>query len=240
MNNMKPVEDNLSISMCSHFGVQEDQSLWLAKAEPKVVKIPVRRSDSTKHRKPSSNTKGDFSKALVCDEFTLTPGTNTFTVKKRVDKPGFYKVGQLSLVIEKKLEFLSPVLNPRLCYEVAKTQPCISFNCSRDLLAGLIQDIELVISSGSVRIKDSDKLKLRTSRGFTLRLKDKDTAGLKEYDMVLPACEPFQVIKVPLKVFAELPPKKDSSSLEHKAIRFYIFLFETNIFILFLSSSDLF
>lgn len=216
MDSAKPGDDNLSISMCSYFGVQEDQSLWLAKADPKIVKIPVRRSNSTKHRKPSVNTKGDFTKALVSDEFILTPGMNTFTVKRRVEQPGFYKVGQLSLVVENKLDFFSPVLNPRLCYEVAKTQPSVCLNCSRDLLAGLVQDIELVISSGSVRITENDKLKLRTSRGFTLRVKDNGNTGLKEYDIVLPACEPFQVTKVPLKVFADLPPKKDASSMEHK------------------------
>ena len=216
MDSAKLGDDSLSISMCSCFGVQEDQSLWLAKADPKIVKIPVRRSDSTKHRKPSVNTKGDFTKALVSDEFILIPGKNTFTVKRRVDQPGFYKVGQLSLVIENKLDFFSPVLNPRLCYEVAKTQPSISLNCSRDLLAGLVQDIELVISSGSVRITENDKLKLRTSRGFTLRVKDNGNTGLKEYDIALPTCEPFQVTKIPLKVFAELPPKKDPLSMEHK------------------------
>lgn len=209
--------------MNSLFELQENQSMWLAKANPQIVKIPIRRSDSTKHRKPSANMKSDFDNALVSDEFTLKPGNNILVVKRRFDQPGFYKVGQLSLMIEKKLEFLSSMLSPRLCFQVAKTQPTISLNCSRDLLAGLTQDIELIISSGSVRITENEVLKLRTSRGFTLRIKDNGASGLKEYDINLPDCEPFQVSKIPLKVFADLPPKKESSSIEHKVKKIKIF-----------------
>ncbi|XP_051165899.1 trafficking protein particle complex subunit 10 [Leptopilina boulardi] len=212
----KSIYESLSISMNSKFELQEDQSMWLAKANPQIVKIPIRRSDSTKHRKPSANMKSDFNNALVSDEFTLQPGQNTIIVKRRFETPGFYKVGQLSLIIENKLEFLSSILSPRLCFQIAKTQPTISLNSTRDLLAGLIQDIELVISSGSVKITENEILKLRTSRGFTLQIDDNGTSGLKEYNIKLPNCEPFQISKIPLKVFADLSPKKESSSIEHK------------------------
>lgn len=212
----KSIYESLSITMNSFFEEQQDKSLFLAKANPQIVKIPIRRSDSTKHRKPSTNVKCDFNNSLVSDEFIMQPGLNTLIVKRKFEQPGFYKVGQLSLIVENKLEFLSTMLSPRLLFQVAKTQPTVSLNSTRDLLAGLVQNIELIISSGSLRITKNDVLKLRTSRGFTLRCDEAEASGHKEYSINLPECEPFQVAKIPLKVFVDLPPKKESSSIEHK------------------------
>ena len=211
----------LRLQVYSYLDYKEDRSLGSASVISKNMKPLVRRSDSAKHRKPSINIKGDFSKALFCDEFVMKPGVNTFVATRRVNQPGLYKVSQLSLVIEEKLEFLSSVLNPRLCYEVAKTQPTISVKCGRDLLAGLSQDIELVISSGSTKITEEMKLKLRTSRGLTVQSQSVEKVMVKELEIPLPTCEPFQTIKIQLKILAELPPKKDSSSMEHKVFNTY-------------------
>lgn len=223
LEDMKLLDPSLLyLQVYSYLDYKEDRSLGSASVISKNTKPLVKRSDSAKHRKPSINVKGDFSKALSGDEFVMKPGTNTFTLTRRVNQPGLYKVSQLSLVMEDKLEFLSSVLNPRLCYEVAKTQPTISVNCGRDLLAGLIQDIELVISSGSTKITEEMKLKLRTSRGLTVQSLSVEKVMVKELEISLPTCEPFQTIKIQLKVLAELPPKKDASSMEHKVINIYI------------------
>nr|XP_033340136.1 trafficking protein particle complex subunit 10 [Megalopta genalis] len=217
LEDMKPLNPRLlQLQVYSYPNYKEDKSLASVSVVHKNTKPVVRRSDSTKHRKPSVNAKGDFSKALSCDEFVMKPGVNTFTLVKRVDQPGFYKVGQLSLVIEEKLEFLSPILNPRLCYEVAKTQPTITLKCGRDLLAGLIQDIELIIISGSIKVTKDMKLKLRTSRGLVVQVTNSQEVMCKELEISLPVCEPFQTIRLQFKVLAELPPKKDALSMEHK------------------------
>lgn len=114
---------------------------------------------------------------------------------------------------------------------MAKTQPTISLNCSRDFLAGLAQNVELVVSSGSVRINEGSKLKLRTSRGLTLPKIDDNDAQKKgnhvnrEIEVTIPHCEPFNTTTLKLTVLAELPPKKDSSSLEHKVNFRSIFFF---------------
>lgn len=106
--------------------------------------------------------------------------------------------------------------------QVAKTQPTISLISTSDLLAGLAQSVELIISSGSVRISEGSKLKLRTSRGLTLskvendKSNQNDITGLRELEVSIPPCEPFETSRLKLTVLAELPPKKDSSSMEHK------------------------
>ncbi|XP_014219385.1 trafficking protein particle complex subunit 10 isoform X2 [Copidosoma floridanum] len=204
--------------------LQEDRSIGSANVQVgKSTRSVVKRSDSVKLRKPSTSasTKGDFGSALSTgvEEIILQPGLNTLTLTKRVEKPGYYRVNQLSVIVEEKLEFLSSVLQPQLCYSVAKTQPTIALNCTRDLLAGLVQSIELVISSGSIRIGEGSKLKLRTLRGLTLSTMDdgqKTSSGVREIEVTIPKCEPFDTITLKLMVLAELPPKKDSSSMEHK------------------------
>jgi len=231
---MKPVDSSLlRLQVYSYLDYKEDRSLGSAGVINKNTKPIVRRSDSAKHRKPSVNAKGDFTKALLCDKFIMKPGTNTFVLTRRVNQPGLYKVNQLSLVIEEKLEFLSSALNPRLCYEVAKTQPMVSVNCGRDLLAGITQNIELIISSGSTKITEEMKLKLRTSRGLIVQSQSVGRVMVKELEIPLPICEPFQIIRMQLKVLAELPPKKDSSSMEHKVFIMYnlyfIFFYVINI-----------
>ncbi|XP_011300007.1 trafficking protein particle complex subunit 10 isoform X2 [Fopius arisanus] len=199
----------------SYLDHNENKTLTTAGVIDKSFAPIVTRSDSSKHRKPSVDTRGDFSKALTCERFVLTPGKNQFTVTKRDDQPGIYRINQLALIVEEKIEYRSGVINPRLCYEVAKTQPNISVN-SRDLVAGLPQDIELVISSGSVRIEEGDRLKLWTSRGLVLKIADGEKTMGSELEVKSPGCEPFGVVRLKLKVFADLPPKKDSSSMEHK------------------------
>ncbi|KAL7300310.1 hypothetical protein TKK_0006940 [Trichogramma kaykai] len=177
---------------------------------------PVKRSDSVKHRKTSVTTKGDFGLALsTSDEIVLQPGLNELTLVRRLEQPGYYKIGQLSMLVEKKMEFLSPIIEPRLCFAVAKSQPKITLNCARDLLAGLVQRVTLVISSGRVRIDPDSKLKLRTSKGLSVWPATQSKAS-RELEFSLPVCEPFGTTEIELQVMAELPPKRDSSSMEHK------------------------
>lgn len=218
IDDTKPIDRSLmELPMFSYYNYNEDKSLGSVGTTMKNQKPMVKRSDSAKHRKSSVFTEGDFSKALTCHNFDLNPGINNFVVTGQVDQPGLYKIGQMSLIVEEKLEFLSGILNPRLCYEVAKTQPTISVN-SRDLLVGLIQDVELVISSGSVNITNDAKVKIWASRGLSFQT-DEDRL-VNELEIKLPACQPFNVTTVRFKVLAELPPKKDASSMEHKVIFF--------------------
>lgn len=205
----------IQVPLFSYLDYKEDKTLNSAGVIDKNIKKIITRSDSSKHRQQSVDTTIDFSKALVSNKFKLNPGINTFTVTKNDDQPGYYKINQLSLLINDKLEFRSEIINPRICYEVARTQPIITIN-SRDLVAGLPQDAELIISTGSIRIDNSSKLKIWTSRGLTIKTADSTKNLLNEIELNLSSCEPFEILKLKIKIFADLPPKKDSLSLEHK------------------------
>ncbi|XP_066584764.1 trafficking protein particle complex subunit 10 isoform X2 [Prorops nasuta] len=214
MKTINPITQKLQVY--SQIIYHADKSLDSSKVVSESKKPLITRSDSVKNRKISTNAKEDFSKALVCGEIILKPGINVLTLKRKVKQPGNYKIGRISLIILKKLEFLSPILSPRLCFEIIKTQPKITCKWCHNLLAGLTQEITLMISSGSMKFTDNAKLKLRTSRGLTIQtIKCKDVM-LNELVVPLSICEPFEEIDLHLKVLAELPPKKDSAALQHK------------------------
>lgn len=225
INNSKPPNGAfLPYNALGKLVFKEDKSIDSANVIGKLAKPQIKRSDSVKHRKPSSsscNQREDFTGALTCSEFTLSPGQNTFVLSKNVEQPGLYKTGQLSLVVQERIEFLSPLLEPRLCYQVAKTQPKISLKSIRDLLAGLIQTIELVVFSGSVKIAENSFLKIRTSRGLSLVIKDSDKkiVMVREAEISILPCAPFETNTVKLNVYADLPPKKDPASMEHKVTK---------------------
>lgn len=79
------------------------------------------------------------------------------------NKPGAFKLGQISLVLEEKLEYLSNVLiNTRMGYEVVKQGVNVYLNKvepKKDLIAGLEHAMELVITSGSAFIQEVSILK---------------------------------------------------------------------------------
>ncbi|KAK0168748.1 hypothetical protein PV327_002518 [Microctonus hyperodae] len=207
----------IQIPIYSHLGFNENKSLKSAGIIDRNGEQLLKRSESTKSRRAPIIVKENTTETnnLTCETFTLQPGINKFTVANCVNQPNYYKVNHLALIIEDKLEFRSKIIKPQLCYEINHTEPSVSI-ISRDFIAGIVQDAELIVSSGSVKISDGTKLKLSATRGMTFKLADSTNDMSGELEISLPACESFATIKWKLKVLAELPPKKDSSPIEHK------------------------
>lgn len=71
---------------------------------------------------------------------------------------GTFKLGQVSLVIEEKLEFLSnALLSTKVGFDVVTQGVNVYLNkveAKKDLVAGLEQQMELVVTSGSARIEE--------------------------------------------------------------------------------------
>lgn len=73
-------------------------------------------------------------------------------------KCGTFKLGQVSLLVEEKLEFLSNVLiGTKMGYEVVTQGVNVYLNKvepKKDLVAGLEHAMELVVTSGSSHIEE--------------------------------------------------------------------------------------
>lgn len=57
-------------------------------------------------------------------------------------------------------------------------------------------------------------LRLHTTVGLSVQLTESDVPS-RQLDIALPAASPFKTLELPIIVFAELPPQRDNSSIEH-------------------------
>lgn len=71
----------------------------------------------------------------------------------KAQEKGSYRLGQLSLLISNKLEFLSSTISPRVNFEVMREPSTLTLNKGeKDLLAGLEQEMVLTVCAGSYTI----------------------------------------------------------------------------------------
>ena len=74
---------------------------------------------------------------------------------QQAQEKGSYRLGQLSLLLEGNLEFLSSTITPRVSYEVMREPSTVMLNKGeKDLLAGLEQEMVLTVSAGSYTIAE--------------------------------------------------------------------------------------
>nr|CAD7265179.1 unnamed protein product [Timema shepardi] len=210
------------LSMVEHLDYQQDKSLSSASMASKNTKQYLRRSDSHgRYRKTSVAARSDFSYCLSAEDIVINPGRNTVTLRSKAREKGLYRLGQLSLRVASNLEFLSGTLTPRVGFEVTREPPSVTLNMGgKDLLAGLEQDMVLTVSSGSQRIEEvrGACLKLHASRGLLLQVQSSEESLCQEILVPLLQTEPFTTLSMQLRVMAELPPKRDSSVIEHKEV----------------------
>ncbi|KAG8041690.1 hypothetical protein G9C98_006985 [Cotesia typhae] len=194
---------------------REDMSIESVGIINKNVKQLINQTDRKKSEKFSTCVDEVVNEVLDKNRFEIESGENNLKISIVDNKPGTYRINRLSLIINEKLIFQSELIKPQVHYKIMKTQPSISIN-SRDLVAGVVQNTELIISNGSVKIQKDTKIKLWTSRGLMIKRANSTESTSNETEIVLPEYEPWQIIKVQLQVYSELPPKKDSSFMEHK------------------------
>lgn len=146
------------MNITSKLHYKEDKTLQKATVESQNQKQPLRRSDSAKYRKPSATLRNNYETCFKCEDIIIHPGSNDITVEYVAKKCGTFKLGQVSLLIEGKLEFLSNTLvQSKMGYEVETQGVSVFLNKvepKKDLVAGLEHDMELVVTSGSSRIEE--------------------------------------------------------------------------------------
>ncbi|XP_063537577.1 trafficking protein particle complex subunit 10 isoform X2 [Cydia strobilella] len=217
LKDKNPLLNPLHITSQLHY--KEDKSLQKATVECINPKVTLKRSDSSKYRKPSATLRSNYEHSFTCDNFTLKPGTNEITLECISKTPGTFKLGQISLIVEEKLEFLSNVLTSlKVGYDVVTQGVNVYLNKvepKKDLVAGLEHAMELVVTSGSSHIEENATIQLKTSMGLVIRLAgDGDAGTARELSIAVPASKPFETTRVPLRLFANLQPKKERSQ-EH-------------------------
>ncbi|KAL4715985.1 hypothetical protein ACJJTC_013285 [Scirpophaga incertulas] len=219
LDDLKPKNPLLNpLKITSKLLYKEDKTLQKATLEYHNPKVPIKRSDSNKYRKPSATTRNSYNICLVRDDVVLKPGTNEVTLEYIADKCGTFKVGQVSLLIESTLEYLSNALiGTKVGFEVHTQGVNVYLNKvepKKDLVAGLEHAMELVVTSGSSPIKENTSILLKTSSGLLIRTVDGDCPMTRELTIPVPPSKPFETTTVPLRLFASVQPKREKS-IEH-------------------------
>ncbi|KAL0868397.1 hypothetical protein ABMA27_007909 [Loxostege sticticalis] len=219
LDDLKPKNPLLNpLQITSKLLYKEDKSLQKATIECQNPKVTLKRSDSSKYRKPSATTRNNFLTSLVLENVVLKPGLNELKLEYTANQCGTFKLGQVSLLVEGKLEFLSNALiGTKVGFEVVTQGVNVYLNKvepKKDLIAGLEHAMELVITSGSAQLKENTSILLKTSAGLLIRFAEDDTAMTRELTIPVPPSKPFETTKVPLRLFASLQPKREKS-IEH-------------------------
>ncbi|XP_075984527.1 SIDL trafficking protein particle complex subunit 10 [Anticarsia gemmatalis] len=219
LDDLKPKNPLLNpLQITSQLHYKEDRSLQKATVDCQNPKVTLKRSDSCKYRKPSATLRNNYENCFSVEKVTLKPGTNDLTLECLAKKCGTFKLGQISLLVEEKLEFLSNALiGNKMGYEVVTQGVNVYLNKvepKKDLVAGLEHAMELVVTSGSSHIEENTTILLKTSSGLLIRFAEDDSAMLRELTIKVPAMEPFETTRVPLRLFATLQPRKEKS-VEH-------------------------
>ncbi|XP_068619603.1 trafficking protein particle complex subunit 10 [Battus philenor] len=219
LDDLKPKNPLLNpLHFTSKLHYKEDKSLQKTTVECQNPKVTLKRSESTKYRKPSVTVRNNFDSALISNDIALTPGTNEICLEYIARKCGTFKLGQVSLLVEGRLEFLSNALiSTKVGYEVVTQGINVFLNKvepKKDLVAGLEHDMELVVTSGSSCIEENSTIHLKTSAGLLIRFAKELSVMSRELDIAIPACGPFTTCRVPLRLFASLQPKREKT-VEH-------------------------
>ncbi|XP_058058025.1 trafficking protein particle complex subunit 10 [Anopheles bellator] len=200
-----------------HLDYKQDNTLSGASvACDNPVKQPVRRSSSTR-RKVSPTQRSDFTHCVGSEQVLLQPGPNTVTLKTKATRVGTWSFRQLSVQIQ-SVEFLSESLPVRSeTFETITKASIASLNFV-NLVAGVEQPVELLISAGSFRFPKDTSATLRCSKNLRLRLAGTVPLAAFERDLTVPLNDfaPFEQRTIALEAICDLPGKREERAIEQK------------------------
>ncbi|XP_042242319.1 trafficking protein particle complex subunit 10-like isoform X2 [Homarus americanus] len=218
---INPMTQPLHMSL--HLEYKQDKSLSSAAVTCSNSHKVLRRRDSQGglYKVDRNVVKEELEDRFVADDVIIRPGQNTIILSTKVTKKGRYSASQVVLALD-KVEFIcgkTSVGGSPMCVEVVSEIPRIFLGRrDRDLLAGIYQPMVLTVHSGSWQIAKGTSVKLRTSRGLSVKCDEEDQNCKtleRELEASLPEVSPFSSVAIPLTVMAELGPQRDAATVEH-------------------------
>lgn len=231
------------LPISSHIDYKQDNTVNCASVVCNIKKPAVRRSSSTRRKvSPTSKllipyatvlhifkcpplsfltARNDFTNCVCIENVTLKPGLNTVTLRTKATRTGLWKFRQLSIVVG-KLEYLSDSLpidiNP---FEIT-TKASSAVLSFKNLIAGIPQPVNLIISSGSFILSKEASITLKCSK--LVKLKDptanadnpNDVRFISETVFKLADFKPFETREIPLEVICDLPGQRDEKQIDQK------------------------
>ncbi|ESO89313.1 hypothetical protein LOTGIDRAFT_154413 [Lottia gigantea] len=159
----------------------------------------LKRADSTTNQVESDIIiKGDYSLCMSMNNVTLEPGKNKVQLKMKTEDKGMFKLSQICYKI-KQLELLKTLSQCDLQFEVVCNEPSVQLKPLKldKFLAGIQQDVILVINTGSYYIPNASTISLEFNGPVSL-ITDRGDNTLK-----LDAAESQETVEYKLSLFLE-------------------------------------
>ena len=159
--------------------------------------------------------RNDFTNNVAVENVALKPGINVVELTAKATRCGLWKFKQLSIQVE-KLEFLSEALPGHGNSFEITTKAASAILSFKNLVAGIEQSVNLVVSSGSFIFPVDAQITLKCSKYMRLRAEDQDSEFVPEIVVRLQNVRPFEERTIPLRVVCDLPGQRDDKPIEQK------------------------
>jgi len=211
-----PASDCQLLPFSIHLDYKQDNSLSCVSVVcDNKAKQTVRRTSSTR-RKNSPTIRSDFSNAAVLENVLIHPGVNSINLKAKALRVGSWKICQMSIQFQ-NLDCLSTELASLKCktFEVTTKPSSASLHFS-NLVAGLDQNMKLIISGGSFHFPKETSITLKCSKG--LKMKTEAGEYQRTVNVSLKDFKLFEERTVEIQAIAELPCRRDETLIDHKVM----------------------
>lgn len=200
-----------------HLDYKQDNSLSCASVVcENKGKQQVRRTSSTSRRKNSPTVRSDFSNAATLENVLIHPGINTIHLTTKAIKVGICRFKQISIQFQ-NLDFLSETIQLKCKPFEVTTKPSSASLHFSNLVAGIDQDMKLIISGGSFHLHKDASITLKCSKGLKLRTSTgmdyQRSLSVQLHDFKL-----FEERTVELKALCDLPCRRDETLIEQKVL----------------------
>ncbi|XP_055852536.1 trafficking protein particle complex subunit 10 [Episyrphus balteatus] len=209
------MQQKLKVSL--NLSYKQDNTLESASvAYEKVKKTqPVRRTSSTK-RKLSPAVQSDFQNFVVAEGVPLHPGMNIIEMKTKATRVGIWIFKQMSIRLN-QLQFLSDKIPFKVTPFEITTKPASAVLSFKNLIAGIIQPVRLIVSGGSFIFPSEAKINLSCSKHMRVRLSNEPEADFEStLSVPLANFKSFEEREIPLEVITKLPGSNIVKQCEHR------------------------
>lgn len=178
-------------------------------------KEKVRRISSGKNEN-APPVRSDFTNAAILENVLIHPGVNVLSLKTKAAQVGAWNFKQISIQFQ-NLEFLSKTIPLKMKPFEITTKPSSASLHFANLVAGLDQNMKLMISGGSFHFPKETLITFKGSKGLKLKCGEgaeyQRTVSVQLTDFKL-----FEERTVELQALCELPCRRDETMIDQKVM----------------------
>nr|XP_018911328.1 PREDICTED: trafficking protein particle complex subunit 10 [Bemisia tabaci] len=198
------------------FEYQQDGSLGSVSVVCKNQKHHLKRQDSQggRNKRLVSVPKGDFSQSLILKDPELKPGRNRLVLKSKINCSGTFRLGQVCVEVNNRLELLSTTISPRLYFTAIWKSPSVNLEKSSEgsLLVGVEERVKLVVSTNSQILPENSHVQVICSGGLLIKADDDSKSDFqKEITLPVKSCKPHENLTIPVTLLSQMVQQKDAS-----------------------------